>query len=558
MASSFSHADSAGVARRLTWIAFVAALGIIESSCGDVYRPVAQIIPGTPPNPAAVHFMAAVSTNGAINTGSASRIDVSGDTSLGVLQTGLMPVHAALIPNASKMYIANFGDDTVTENAPSNPTVTSTISLPQGAQPVFVHSAENGNVYVADFATNSVSVINATSNVVTTSVPVAANPVGLAEMPNAGSTNQKLYVASEGSSNVTVINALDDSLGTPVLIGAPQVWAVARSDSARIYVLDTSGAVLAINTLSDMVMPNSPVASAGAGANFMFLDSKAQRLYVTNPIANTLSIFDISEANPLAPVNPLTSPSGIDLSQGATPAYHPVSVTGIGDGSRAYVAAFQLTSCTDSSGTFPCINTQVDVINVGTNSVSKVIPIASNVPVDINNQDGCGGNTPPAAQWTPGTAARFRLSTAASGGGSTSNFKVYVSQCDAQNVAVIDTFPSNSNPADTYAGVTLAAPLSASPTLQVSISGASQTAATSSTPATTTFTYTPANTILHVGMSVFVTGMTDVGNNGNFVISSLGSGTFTVNNPSGVTNTTQSGTGAVLPRQNPVFLVAGP
>ena len=39
--------------------------------------------------------MAAVSTNGTINTGSASRIDVSGDTSLGVLQTGLMPVHAA-------------------------------------------------------------------------------------------------------------------------------------------------------------------------------------------------------------------------------------------------------------------------------------------------------------------------------------------------------------------------------------------------------------------------------------------------------------------------------
>jgi YVTN family beta-propeller protein len=556
MASSFSHADSPGVARRLTWIAFVAALGIIESSCGDVYRPVAQIIPGTPPNPAAVHFVAAVSTNGATDIGSASRIDVSGDTSLGVLQTGLRPVHATLIPNASKMYIANFGDDTVTENAPSSPTVTSTISLPQGAQPVFVHSAENGNVYVADFGTNSVSVINATSNVVTTSVAVGANPVAMAEMPNAGSTNQKLYVASEGSINVTVINVLDDSLGTPVLIGAPQVWAVARSDSARIYVLDTNGAVLAINTLSDMVMPNSLAASAGAGADFMFLDSKSQRLYVTNPIANTLSIFDISEANPLAPVNPVTAP--INLSQGATPAYHPVSVTGIGDGSRAYVAAFQLTSCSDVSGIFPCINTQVDVINVGTNSVSKVIPISSSVPVDINNQDGCGGNTPPAAQWTPGTAARFRLSTAASGGGSTSNFKVYVSQCDAQNVAVIDTFPSNSNPADTYAGVTLAAPLSASPTLQVSISGASETAATSSTPATTTFTYTPASTILHAGMSVFVTGMTDVGNNGNFVVSSLGSGTFTVDNPSGIANATQSGTGAVLPRQNPVFLVAGP
>src|SRR5207244_9765154 len=127
------------------------------------------------------HIIAATKTNITINTESESRIHVSGDTSLGLLQTCLMPVHAALIPNASKIYIANFGDDTVTENAPSNPTVTSTISLPQGAQPVFVHSAENGNVYVADFATSSVSVINATSNVVTTSIHVAANPVGLAE-----------------------------------------------------------------------------------------------------------------------------------------------------------------------------------------------------------------------------------------------------------------------------------------------------------------------------------------------------------------------------------------
>jgi YVTN family beta-propeller protein len=555
MASSFSHADTPGVARRLTWIAFVAALGIIESSCGDVYRPVAQIIPGTPPNPAAVHFVAAVSTNGATDIGSASRIDVSGDTSLGVLQTGLQPVHAALIPNASKMYIANFGDDTVTENAPSNPTVTSTISLAQGAQPVFVHSAENGNVYVANFGANTVSVINATSNVVTTSVLVGANPVALAEMPNAGSTNQKLYVASQASNNVTVINAVDDSLGASILIGAPQVWAVARSDSARIYVLDSNGTISTINTLSDMLMSNMPPASAGAGANFMFLDSKTQRLYVTNPIANTLSIFDISEAGTAPPVNRLTT---IDLSQSATPPYHPVSVTGIGDGSRAYVAAFQLTTCTDSFGPFPCINTQVDVINVGTSSVSKVVPIASSVPVDANNTDGCGGTTPPAAQWIPGTAARFRLATASSGGGSTSNFKVYVSQCDAQNVAVINTYPSNSNPADTYAGVTLASPLSASPTLQVSISGASQTAATSTTPATTTFTYTPAGAVLHAGMSIFVTGMTDIGNNGNFVISSSGLGTFTVVNPSGVTNTTQSGTGAVLPRQNPVFLVAGP
>ena len=43
--------------------------------------------------------------------GSASRIDVSGDTNLGNLEAGFRPIHAALIPNASKFYIANFGQD---------------------------------------------------------------------------------------------------------------------------------------------------------------------------------------------------------------------------------------------------------------------------------------------------------------------------------------------------------------------------------------------------------------------------------------------------------------
>jgi len=53
--------------------------------------------------------------------------------------------------------------------------------------------------------------------------------------------------------------------------------------------------------------------------------------------------------------------------------------------------------------------------------------------------------------------------------------------------------------------------------------------------------------------------MADSTNNGIFLISSLGSGTFTVANASGVTSSaSQNGSGIVVPPQNPVFLVAGP
>jgi DNA-binding beta-propeller fold protein YncE len=539
-------------------VVFVLALALIESSCGDVYRPVAQVIPGTPPNPAAVHFVVSLSTNGNTDSGTANHVDVSGDTSLGAFLTGLMPVHAALTANASRLYVANLDDDTITANVTSSPTAASVISLAQGAQPVFVHTAENNNVYVANFGTSTVSVINANSNALAgPDVAVGANPVALAEMPVAGATNQKLYVANENSPNVSVINVLDDSLGTQVPIGTGQVWATARADGQRIYVLDKNGTVSAINTLTDLVLNNTGVASAGAGANFMFLDAKAQRLYVTNPspAVHSLSIFDISEANPAMPVNRVAS---IDLGQGAAPFYLPVSVTGIGDGSRAYVASYQIAKC--QPGNYDCVNTQVAVISVGNSTVSKIIPVASGVPIDLANQNGCGALAPTPAAWTPADGARFRLFATASGGGSTSNFKIYVAQCDAQNVAVIDTFPANSNPADTFAGVAIPSPLSAFPGVQVGISAAAQ----SSTTTTYSYTQSSANPNLQVGQSIFITGMSDAGNNGTFTISGgnlvagPGSGTFTVTNPSGVTNGTQSGTGAVLLRQNPVFLVAGP
>jgi len=80
-------------------------------------------------------------------------------------------------------------------------------------------------------------------------------------------------------------------------------------------------------------------------------------------------------------------------------------------------------------------------------------------------------------------------------------------------------------------------------TFNTGVSTVNITAASFSTP-NTTYTYTlTAGLALAVGMRIVITGMTDPGNNGTFYITSLGAGTFTVVNTSGVTNTGQSGTG---------------
>jgi YVTN family beta-propeller protein len=551
---------------RLRWAVVVLFLGALEMACNETYRPVVQPLLPPPPNPGALHYVISVTANGSdtqvggscspsglplpcqANPGSASRIDVSGDTYSGVFNTGVGPVHAALTPDGSKLYVANLLEDTVSVNSVASPTVVSTISLAAGSQPVFLNSTESGNMYVANYGNGTVSAINTTSDVVIGTVAVGNQPVALAEMPNA----QKLYVANQGSGSVTSINIAGFSVAKTIPVGSTPVWAVARPDNAKIYLLDNSGTIYEIDTLTDAVTGTST--SAGAGSNFMDYDPVVQRLYVTNPSNGTVAILSTA-TDP----NPPTVLNVINLALGPNAPCptqcSPVSVTGIGDGSRAYVASYQLAPCANSLT--HCVNIQVEVINTGNNSVSKVIPISAGVPVDMTNAADCGPQTGPvsAAPWTPGYA-RFRAFVAASGGGTTTNFKVYVAQCDAGSIAVIDTFADNlatpPHAADVFTA-SLGAPLSSFPPIQVSISGATFSSGA------TTYNYTPASGPgLQVGMSVFITGMLDSGNNGDFVVSSLGTGTFTAANPAGVTASGQNGSGSVLPPQNPIFVVAGP
>src|SRR5260370_12526038 len=363
--------------------------------------------------------------------------------------------------------------------------------MPAGAQPVFRDSAEAGNMYVANYGNNTISQIKTASDVVVGSGSVGGQPVALAEMPNA----QKLYVAQQGPGGVTSINTTGLSVATTIpLAGSIPVWAVARSDNAKIYVLDNSGTIYEIATLSDT--PTAISTSMGAGANYMALDPKLQRVYVTNPSNGRVGIFDTSGT--------LNQLAVIDLNQGAgapcPSGCSPVSVTGIGDGSRVYVASYELTSCSGS----PCVSAQVEVINTGNNAVSKVIPI-STAAVDMTNATGCGPATGPPATtpWMPGMA-RFPAFAASSAGGSTTNFKVHVSQCDAGSVAVIDASArsgSSPHPTDVYT-VALPAPLSYFPPQQASISGATE----DHSKTFTTYNYTlTSGSGLRAGIKIFVT-----------------------------------------------------
>ena len=314
---------------RACQIAAILLLFLICISCGDTFRPVAIPVPSPPPDPGSFHFAIMVNSNGPSNPGTTTRVDVSGDSNAGNSVAGFGPVHAALLPNAGRVYVANNLEDTVTSYAPATPGSVTTTSLPPGSAPVFLATAESGNMYVANSGTGMVAVIATGSNVVTNLIPVGTNTMALVEAPD----SRKVYVANQGSGSVTSINTIDKSVNNPnIVTGNSPIWLAVRSDSARVYALNSgSGTVSTIDTTSDLVIGSVLV---GAGANYMVSDPKLNRLYITNPVANTLTALDIS-GNVAA------------LLYSVSVASTPVSVAVLPDGSRAYVASFrQVPPCT--------------------------------------------------------------------------------------------------------------------------------------------------------------------------------------------------------------------
>lgn len=471
-------------------------------ACGQVYRPVVIPcteggIPGCPNEPPAIpanfHAVFGISTNVPNYPGGAMQIDVAGDTIIGETPTsqpqqpnlGDNPTHLAILPNNSRVFVPSAGSvqaggiDGVSSFFPVTQSATTTglgavttIPLPTGSLPVFVNTAENNYVYVANYGTNSVSQINTNTNGLANTATVGVNPVAMAEASIPG--GDKIYVANQGSNTVSSLNAVDLSLNTVTgFTGVTPVWVVARADGQKAYVLaEGDGQLVTIDTATDTVTASL---SVGAGANFIFYDAHLNRLYVTNPVTQLVYVFsDTGGANDTP-----TQIAEISFAANSAPCPKgciPASVTALPDGSRFYVASYRVAaSCPDSfvGASSSCVIPGLTVFNANnfalqypsapTLTLLTDPPFSANTGTDqyqyaVPQVASCSNAALYPALYSP-TVTRFRVFTVAS---EDSN-RVYVSMCDAGAVAVVNTTgnninnPQNGTPADTVVVDLLAA-----------------------------------------------------------------------------------------------------
>ena len=194
--------------------------------------------------------------------------------------------------------------------------------------------------YITNSESNSVSVIDATTNKVTTTIPVGSNPIGVAINPN----GTKVYVVNARSSDVSVIDTATNSVVATVRAGNFPQGIVVSPNGKKVYVTNRdSNNVFVIDTSTNTFVSTLNTGKSPAG---VAVSPDGKKLYVTNYEDNTVSIFDTTTKTVITTISVGRGPKEISV----TP-----------DGTRVYVAN------SDSES--------ISVIDTATNSVTNTVMV---------------------------------------------------------------------------------------------------------------------------------------------------------------------------------------
>src|SRR6185312_8771196 len=344
-------------------LASLSILMVLAVGCNDTLRQFILPVPSPTGDPGRLANAIVLSTNPVpAANGSDMHINVSGDSSVGIVPVGLNPVFLGKTSN--QVFVINSGappaiPPTVSIYVALLPTSNvSTVTLPSTSSgPVAGAISSTGNIYIANRLSNTIDLIAGGVLAVTSTIPLPAgdsNPVMIA----GNAANNKIFVVNQnsGSGTVTEISTIDNTVIKDIPVGSQPIWAVMSSDGLFVFVVNQGdGTVSVIDTSLDIVLPCVVGPSCPSGnaikvgttaapsPNFAFYEPTLKRVYVTNTGEPSVTVikgngFDLGSNPQVLPakIADITNLSGL-----------PTSITALSNGSRAYAA---LGNCTIPAG----------------------------------------------------------------------------------------------------------------------------------------------------------------------------------------------------------------
>jgi YVTN family beta-propeller protein len=168
------------------------------------------------------------------------------------IKVGEVPVAIAVNPNNDLVYVANSASEAVSVIDSTTNVVTNDITVGENASDIAVNP-NNDLVYVANVFSNTVSVIDSTTNeVVTNNITVGHSPSGIAVNPN----NDLVYVANDFSNTVSVIDSTTNEVVTNnITVGDYPYGVAVNPNNDLVYVANSeSDTVSAIDSKANDIV----------------------------------------------------------------------------------------------------------------------------------------------------------------------------------------------------------------------------------------------------------------------------------------------------------------
>lgn len=158
----------------------------------------------------------------------------------------------------------------------------------QPSQEEVKKSSPQGLIYIAMGPSDSVTVVDASTNKVISNMPAGKNPHGMGVTPD----GKYLYVASLSSDKVSVIDTSTNKIIASVVVGDMSHHVAISPDGRYAYItISSTDTVSVIDTSTNKVVASIP---SGKNPNYVAFSPDGKYAYVTNMNSNTVSVVETS------------------------------------------------------------------------------------------------------------------------------------------------------------------------------------------------------------------------------------------------------------------------
>ncbi|MFL6409799.1 MAG: hypothetical protein ACJ71K_00965 [Nitrososphaeraceae archaeon] len=230
------------------------------------------------------------------------------DSLTSTISVGNGPMGITYDPKNGNMYVANFLSNTVSVIDGNTNNVISTIPLGSNASPADIaFDSENGKVYVTNYNAGTVSIIDGNTNQVIATIPGLGQGVFAIAYD---SENGKVYVTNISAGTVSIIDGNTNQVIATIPVGGSPTAIAFNPNNENIYVADGVNRVDVINPVTNIIIASVIVGNEPSGIAF---DSHNGNMYVTNFMSGTVSVVDTRTNTVTATISMPSgsSPSGV-------------------------------------------------------------------------------------------------------------------------------------------------------------------------------------------------------------------------------------------------------